>query len=101
MSRHESTISKTDTSKTEDSGGTGALPPAFPALAVVLEAARPDAGCFACSLQGIERVVIGRGSERRALRHGAELRLELPDRRASKRHAALERGDDGFVLSDL
>jgi transcriptional regulator of acetoin/glycerol metabolism len=101
MSRHESTISKTETSVTEGSGTTSAPPPALPALAVVLEAARPDAGCFACSLQGVTRVVIGRGDERRALRRGAELRLELPDRRASKRHAALEPSGEGFVLSDL
>jgi transcriptional regulator of acetoin/glycerol metabolism len=101
VTRPESSRSKTDTSDTDRPGDSDASPPAIPALAVVIEAARPEAGCFAASLQGIRRVIIGRGSDRRALRHGSELSLELPDRRASKHHAALERAGDGFMLSDL
>src|SRR4051812_2518740 len=95
-------LSRTDTSSsTERSDPAGAPVRAVAALAVVLEADRPEAGAFAVSLEGVTRVVIGRGVERRAVRRGAELGLELPDRRASKPHAALDRAEGGFVISDL
>ncbi len=93
-------LSRTDTSPERSDDGEAAAS-AAPVLAVVLEADRPDAGSFLVSLEGIDRVVIGRGSERRSQRRGAELELHLPDRRTSKAHAALDREGAGFVLSDL
>src|SRR5262245_29280868 len=94
-------LSRTDTSSTERSDEGGAPARTVAALAVVLEADRLDAGCFVASLDGITRVTIGRGSARRAQRRGSELAVDLPDRRASRPHAALDRERDGFVLSDL
>src|SRR5688500_2104607 len=94
-------LTRTDTSPTERSDDNAAPARTVPALAVVLEADRPGAGCFAASLEGVTRVVFARGSERRAQRRGAELTLELPDRRTSKPHAALERDGEGFSITDL
>jgi sigma-54 interacting transcriptional regulator/FHA domain-containing protein len=94
-------LSRTDTSTTVSSDASDAEAREIAALAVVLEADRPDAGSFVVSLEGVSRVVIARGALRRAQRRGAELTLELPDRRVSKPHAALERAAGGFVLSDL
>jgi transcriptional regulator of acetoin/glycerol metabolism len=94
-------LSRTDTSATERSDADEGPRRAVPALAVVLEADRPDAGCFVASLDGITRVVIGRGSERLAKRRGAELTIDLPDRRTSRPHAAVVREGDGWLVSDL
>jgi transcriptional regulator of acetoin/glycerol metabolism len=92
--------SATDTSSTERSEASEGSSRVVQALAVVLEASRPDAGSFTVSLDGVNRVDIGRGPDRRATRRGAELRLDLPDRRISKLHARIERAPEGFVLSD-
>lgn len=94
------TLSRTDAS-TERSDGAPVALRKRPALAVVLEAERPDAGALILPLDGVTRVVIRRGSERRAERRGAELLLDLADRKVSKPHASLERSGDGFTLSDL
>jgi DNA-binding NtrC family response regulator len=94
-------LSKTDTSPTERSDGVATPARLAPALAVVLEGDRPDAGCFIVSIAGVTRVVLSRGGTRRAGMVGGELIVELPDRRASKSHAALAWEGDQLVLSDL
>jgi transcriptional regulator of acetoin/glycerol metabolism len=94
-------VSRTDTSPTDRSAEAAAPARAIAAIAVVLEADRPDAGALVASLEGVRRVVIGRGAARRAERRGAELTVELPDRRISKPHCALERSAGGFVVADL
>ena len=70
-------------------------------LVVVLEADRADAGSFAVSLEGIHRVVLGRGERAPHPPYWRGDRARSPDRRASKPHAALERMGDGFVITDL
>jgi len=93
--------SKTDTSPTDRADDDVTASRGCAAIAIVLESARPDAGCLVASLEGVTRVLIGRGVERRVARSGQELVIELPDRRISRFHAAVERDDGGFVLSDL
>ncbi len=93
--------SRTDTSSTDRSEHSDGTSRAVPALAVVLETGRPGAGCFAVSLDGVRRVDVVRGAERRAERRGADLVLELPDRRISKLHARIERTPEGFAVTDL
>ncbi|HET6283439.1 MAG TPA: sigma-54-dependent Fis family transcriptional regulator, partial [Polyangia bacterium] len=63
----------------------------------------PSAGGLAIDVEQAAPLLIGRG-ERLALRlgeSGEESRLTLPDRRASERHALVERQRDGYVLEDL
>ena len=96
--------STTDTSPTERSDNDDDRPrKRTAALVLVLEADRLDAGSLAVSLDGVRRVVIARGNERAARRKGDELTLELPDRRTSRPHAAIEREREtgAFILTDL
>jgi transcriptional regulator of acetoin/glycerol metabolism len=94
-------VSRTDTSPTERSAEGDAPARRTPAIAVVLETDRLEAGCFVASIERVCRVLLTRGEERGARRNGAELTLELPDRRISRPHAALERDGSTFALRDL
>lgn len=71
-----------------------------PALVLALESLRPRALSARYDLHGVTSVVIGRGSERRAERNGAELLLRVPDRWMSSRHARLEPSFGRWVLFD-
>jgi transcriptional regulator with GAF, ATPase, and Fis domain len=73
-------------------------------LVLAIECDRPLAGATRHSLAGVDEVVIGRGPERRAVRHfvdGARrLTLSVPDRRISAAHARLRRSGGKFFLED-
>ncbi len=73
-------------------------------LFVVLEADRPLAGGARYSLAGLDQVLLGRGSERRATRSEDDgvgtLRLELPGKSLSSVHARLLRTSAGWVVED-
>jgi DNA-binding NtrC family response regulator len=91
----------------QDEPRTNGAPPACerPFLFVVLEADRPLAGGARFDLEGVDEVLVVRGSERgacRELRAGTRrLTLELPGRAVSARHASLRRDADGWLLDDL
>ena len=74
------------------------------ALYVVVEAQRPLAGGARFSLEGVDEVVVLRGSTRRASRERADnlnrLSLELPGRLVSAVHARLFRRGAEFILED-
>jgi sigma-54 dependent transcriptional regulator, acetoin dehydrogenase operon transcriptional activator AcoR len=71
-----------------------------PALAVVLDCDAPGEAGDAATLDGIDRVVIGRGDARRLTRTGRELRVHLADGKASGKHAEIDcRG--GYALRDV
>jgi sigma-54 dependent transcriptional regulator, acetoin dehydrogenase operon transcriptional activator AcoR len=76
-----------------------------PHLVVVLECDRPLAGGARYSLDGIDRVTIGRGdSTRVALREGGPigtLDLRLPGRSLSAQHARLIRVGPDWAVEDL
>jgi transcriptional regulator of acetoin/glycerol metabolism len=84
--------------------GASALLPLKPHLFVVLEADRPTAGSARYSLADIDEIVIGRGSERRALREMAGTRRRLvvrvPGRFMSSDHARLWLENGAWVLED-
>jgi len=67
----------------------------------VLDADRPTEGALLTPIDGLARIVVQRGRARSVRRDGDELVLELPDRRISKPHLAIERAGDGFVVRDL
>ncbi len=71
-----------------------------PALFVVLEASRPHAGSSRHTLAGVERVAIGRGSQRLASRTVDGLAIELPDRWMSSSHAIIEKRLGRWSLTD-
>jgi transcriptional regulator of acetoin/glycerol metabolism len=91
------------TLSTEPSTGEAPRAGASPGLAVVLECDRIDAGGALYPLEGVRTLVFRRGDERRFLPgRGGECVLELPDKRISSRHAALEKQvGGGFRLVDL
>lgn len=70
-------------------------------LLVVLECDRPLAGSSRHSLRGIDEVVLGRGDDRRAVREGNRLRIELPSAWMSATHARIRREGGAFHLEDL
>ncbi|HEY0251760.1 MAG TPA: sigma 54-interacting transcriptional regulator [Kofleriaceae bacterium] len=72
---------------------------AVAALFVVLDAGRPRAGTRHL-LRGIERCIIGRGTQP-ARREHTNLRIDLPDPHLSIEHAAIERALGGWTLRDL
>lgn len=84
---------ETHPSTTSPSEDVGSRARAAPALAVVLECDRLDGGGALIGLGKGERIVIGRGAgpEVGARRdRPGELRIDLPDTKASNIHAALE-----------
>jgi DNA-binding NtrC family response regulator len=74
-------------------------------LYVVLDCDRPCAAPSRHTLEEIDEVLIGRGSERHATRvrdQGKKLlKISIPDRRTSREHARLSRNGAGWVLEDL
>ncbi len=75
-----------------------------PALILLLDRARPLAGSARHSLANIDRVTLGRGHARaveRVVEEGRPtLRISLPDDRISSLHARIERGPQGWRLTD-
>jgi transcriptional regulator of acetoin/glycerol metabolism len=80
--------------------------PDVPSLFVVLECDRPLAGGERYSLQGVDDVTIGRGSERR-VHHDVSnagrttLVLQLPSSRLSSSHARIFRDGDRWTIEDV
>jgi transcriptional regulator with AAA-type ATPase domain len=74
-----------------------------PVLFVPLEADRPLARGARFSLAGVERVTIGRGDGRHALRSadGRSMSLRLPGRWVSTQHASIRAVGADFILEDL
>jgi transcriptional regulator with AAA-type ATPase domain len=75
---------------------------AFPHLFLVVECDRPNSGGARYCLSGISEVEIGRGSERhgRIDEPAGRLRIGVPGRSMSGRHATLTRTEQGFCLKD-
>jgi len=71
-----------------------------PALVLALECSRPRALSARYDLGGVNAVILGRGSERRAEREGGELWVKVPDRWMSSRHARIEPSFGRWVLID-
>jgi DNA-binding NtrC family response regulator len=98
MTEHEDTF--------EDSGSSHhpEVLPLLPHLFVVLECDRPMSGGARYALDGVEVVVIGRGSERSATRGFSggvsELVVHVPGRSMSSTHARLLWTSEGWVLED-
>jgi transcriptional regulator of acetoin/glycerol metabolism len=90
----------TDTAETLSSDDHARPVRRIPALAIVIEADRVDAGAFVTSLDGVRSVTLQRGRERRADRVGDELVVAVPDRRMSKPHARLELTPAGATVRD-
>jgi transcriptional regulator of acetoin/glycerol metabolism len=103
MSRREESRghSVTDTASTLSTDDATKPGRKIPALAVVVEADRVDAGAWVVSLDGASSVSLARGKERRAERDGDELVVALPDRRMSKPHARIELAPGGATLRDV
>src|SRR5512140_2850144 len=80
-------------------GGGEAKASRSPYLFVVLECHQPSAGGLRVPLDADE-LIIGRGDERRLVRSGGSLRLELPDPQVSTRHARISAAG-GFAIEDL
>lgn len=91
----------------EDDAATHCSPslPLKPYLFVVLECDRPTANGARLALDGVEHVLIGRGTERSTTSEsdtgGRRLILRLPGRSMSSTHAKLVRTTQGFRLEDL
>ncbi len=103
MSRREESRghSVTDTASTLSSDDVTTPGRHIPALAIVVEADRVEAGAWLISLDGVTSVSLQRGRERKAEREGSELVVSVPDRRMSKPHARLELASGGSTLEDL
>jgi DNA-binding NtrC family response regulator len=74
--------------------------PRGPALYVVLDARRPLAAPSRHRLDGLERVQLGRGDARAAVRAGSSLAITLDDARVSRAHARLTRDGDSWFVED-
>jgi transcriptional regulator of acetoin/glycerol metabolism len=89
---------------TTDSEREGALDTFQPQLALVMDRARPLEGGARHSLANIERVTVGRGPRRSAVRVMEDgkgtLKIMLPDERVSALHACIERRDGRWYLTD-
>ncbi len=75
------------------------------ALYLCVECSRPLAGGVRYSLDRVDEVIVGRGSERHAEPISAPtgkrlLRVSLPDRRVSALHARLRRSDGVWTIED-
>ena len=104
MKKGDSTDMATGTAQTAAEDGARPEPRRpVPHLVVVLDGNDPRAGGEIAALHQVDRLTIGRGPVRafgKASASGRELRLDLPDRRASAEHALLERVDERFRLRD-
>ena len=72
-----------------------------PLLFVVLECDRPLAGGSRFSLAMVDRVIVGRGTERIASKGDRELDLRLPSQLLSTNHLEIARDGDGWIVQDL
>ena len=93
MSSSGSTLS-VPAEKRRDSEGAG------PCLFLMMQADRPLDGGARCLLAGFDRIEIGRGKARQLSVEGRRLSIELPDRRVSSAHAALERVLGSWAIED-
>jgi sigma54-dependent transcription regulator len=73
----------------------------LPRLVVVFEGRKPFAPALRLSLAGLDELQIGRGAARSWQRSGRRLELQLCDFEISRQHVRLQRGHDGWELSDL
>jgi DNA-binding NtrC family response regulator len=72
-----------------------------PALYVVLEGERAQAGGMRIPLSSVDELRIGRGTTRTfRLEDGKKAALEIPDPRMSGKHARLVREDGGWLVED-
>ncbi|HEY8086761.1 MAG TPA: sigma 54-interacting transcriptional regulator [Polyangiaceae bacterium] len=90
-----------DETLTESPGGASPLVRPEPALFVVLECDRPQAGGSRHSLRGVSDVTLGRGDDRTSARDGHRLALTIPGAWMSSTHARLVRSGTGFAVEDL
>jgi transcriptional regulator of acetoin/glycerol metabolism len=88
---------ETQSTSTDPSDDRNQAPPSVLALALVSQADRPDQGGRLFPLSGLLRLRIGRGEKARLTGD----RIDLPDPKASRDHAALERGPGGWRVRDL
>jgi DNA-binding NtrC family response regulator len=74
----------------------------LPHLFLVMECDRPTAGGARYCLSGITEVEIGRGGERSGKldQQSGKLRIDVPGRSMSGRHATISRGEHGWSLTD-
>ncbi|MEZ4442852.1 MAG: sigma 54-interacting transcriptional regulator [Polyangiaceae bacterium] len=70
-------------------------------VALVMACDAPSLGGALFPLEGLRRLVIGRGSTLSFAASGRDARLEIPDAKASRDHAALDLDAGGLVLTDL
>jgi transcriptional regulator of acetoin/glycerol metabolism len=74
----------------------------WPRLVVALECRRPLAGSARISLADVDRVVVGRGSDRSWRRAGERtLVVSVPDTEMSRQHFELARAGGGWEVVDL
>jgi transcriptional regulator with PAS, ATPase and Fis domain len=66
-----------------------------------MESDRPLFGPAQYSLQGIQRVAVGRGPERMASIQGEQLTIQVPDEAISSEHAEILRVEKGWRVRDL
>jgi transcriptional regulator with AAA-type ATPase domain len=86
----------------DDTRERNAAVPARAHLFVVLHCDRPLSGSSRHDLGNLNTVIIGRGSERSALRDPTgRLDLRLPGNTVSSLHARLERGEVGWAVVDV
>src|SRR5262249_36542931 len=74
--------------------------PTAPCLFLQIESERPIAGPARYLLHDVARVLLGRGSERRAEVQDGGLRVQIPDAAVSSEHAELRKEDAGWVARD-
>ncbi len=72
-----------------------------PALFLLIESDRPLAGSARYVLGGVDEIQIGRGRDRILSRTPDKLRLDVPDRRMSTRHARLHKVHGAWLVTDL
>ncbi|MEJ7600446.1 MAG: sigma 54-interacting transcriptional regulator [Kofleriaceae bacterium] len=85
----------------EQPDGPDSPTPYEPLLFVVLECDRPLAGGARYSLTSIDRVVVGRGTERTVTHHDRDLDLRIPSQLLSTNHIAIARDGEGWLVQDL
>ncbi len=83
----------------EGAGGARAVP----MLVLALDCDRPTSGSLRLSLEEVDRVTIGRSSERKHARvdGGRKLEIGVPDARTSSQHLALFREHGRWIAEDV
>ncbi len=91
------------TTQTLETAGLGRPETSHACLFLAIECDRPLAGPARIALRGAQSVQLRRGGERRIVdaEVGAEVRLTVPDRTMSSKHAELCRVGGGWELRDL